>query len=150
MTGDEYMSLLKERQRIAIEGHPWPTLETHGYTVKEYAKALMFPLEKMIQEGDEKLFIPPAKPVKPKPKPRYYRPATYWRERVTSLRAQMDKIITRGMPEKFDHAMVNLPLKGRMITDSQLDQYRNVSKKLSHAEYMLRSAMARESSKETV
>ncbi len=148
MTGDEYMELLKERQLEAINNHPWPTMETHGYTVKEFAKTLMFPLEKMVQPGDEELFTPPPKPEKRKPKPRYYRPASYWQERVDSLSAQLERVITRGMPEKFDPAMVNLPLKGREITDSQLDQYRTISGKLEHAEWMLRSAKAREFAKE--
>ena len=143
ITGDEYMQILVERQQKAIVDTDWPTMERDGYEVQEWAKKMAFPLEKMIRPEDKDIFTPPDPQRAPKKerKPRYYRPASYWRERLERDRPALERLT--AIPD-FDPAMVNLPLKGRAITDSQLDRYRELSKRISHAEYMLRQAERRE------
>ena len=79
MTGDEYMDLLLERRDAyyAEHGQPRP-----GFPALP---------EWFIRDGDEELFTPPEPTPQPKrePKPRTYRPATYWRDRLERIDARL-------------------------------------------------------------
>ena len=52
--------------------------------------------------------------------------ATY-AAKLEAATAKLNALMNAGRPEQFDHAMVNLPLKGRIMTDSQLDRWRELS-----------------------
>lgn len=79
LTGDEYMDLLIERQQAyyAEHGQPRP-----GFPAL---------LEWFIRDGDEDLFTPPEPTPQPKrePKPRNYKPASHWRERLARIDAEL-------------------------------------------------------------
>ena len=52
--------------------------------------------------------------------------ATYT-AKLEATTAKLNALMNAGRPEQFDHGMVNLPLKGRIMTDSQLDRWRELS-----------------------
>lgn len=79
LTGDEYMALLVERRDAYYAEHGQPRL---GFPAL---------LEWFICDGDEDLFTPPEATPQPKPerKPRTYRPASHWRERLARIDAEL-------------------------------------------------------------
>lgn len=82
MNPDQYMDLLVQRREeyYAEHGQPRP-----GFPAL---------LDWFIRDGDEEIFTPPEPTPQPKPerKPRTYRPATYWRDRLASIEARMEAL----------------------------------------------------------
>ena len=61
-------------------------------------------------------------------------------ERLESVTARLDALMNARRPEQFDHGMVNLPLKGRMMTDAQLDRWRELfDRKARYEDVILRA-----------
>ena len=79
LTGDEYMALLVERRDAYYAEHGQPRL---GFPAL---------LEWFIRDGDEDLFTPPEPTPQPKSerKPRTYKPASHWRERLARIDAEL-------------------------------------------------------------
>ncbi|MBF6358124.1 hypothetical protein IU449_26875 [Nocardia higoensis] len=141
LSGDEYMELL---QRRADE---WLASCS---TIKPKFPPL---LEWFIQDGDEDLvdpaiLAPPEPQPKPERQPRYYRPASYWRERVTRLEAQRAALTEPLIPDRAAAGGVALgPRRTARVQqreDARLRRYVELDKKLRHAERMLWKAEARE------
>lgn len=63
-------------------------------------------------------------------------------ERLESVTARLDALMNAGRPEQFDHGMVNLPLKGRMMTDANLDRWRELAARKAHYEDVILRARA--------
>lgn len=141
MTGDEYMQLLQERM------DEWLAARS---TVRPKFPPL---LTWFIQDGDEDLVDPailaaPEPQPKPVRKPRYYRPASYWRERIEHLEPQMQSLTTPLINDRAAAGGVALgPKRTARIQareDSRLRKYVELDHKLTHARRMLRAAEARE------
>lgn len=79
MTGDEYMALLERRR------------EEHYAKVGQPRLGFPALLEWFVRDGDEEFFTPPETTPRPKPerKPRNYKPASYWAEKVERTEARM-------------------------------------------------------------
>ena len=63
-------------------------------------------------------------------------------ERLESVTDRLDALMNAGRPEQFDHGMVNLPLKGRMMTDANLDRWRELTDRKAHYEDVILRARA--------
>lgn len=63
-------------------------------------------------------------------------------ERLESVTARLDALMNAGRPEQFDHGMINLPLKGRMMTDAQLDRWRELTDRKARYEDVILRARA--------
>jgi hypothetical protein len=149
VTGNEYMEILVARAADWEARHPTPTEFPPG----AIRPRLRLPplLEWFIRDEDE-LWVQlpePQRTPKPEPKPRYYRPASYWRERCDRITVQMDALAAPILP---DVAAARGQAIGRKRTarvqermDSQLARYTALRRKLNHAEGMLRAAEQRES-----
>lgn len=96
LTGDEYMQLLTQRMNAFMEEQQRKA--DAAATGNQPARLPLLPplLEWFIRPGDEDLVELPEPPAKPKPQPRYYRPASYWRERITRLETQMATVSARA------------------------------------------------------
>lgn len=79
LTGDEYMALLAERRDAYYAEHGQPRV---GFPAL---------LEWFIRDGDEGLFTPPEPTKQPEPerKPRTYKPASHWREKLARIDAEL-------------------------------------------------------------
>jgi hypothetical protein len=146
LTGDEYMELLQrrldeyvkaQRERIAASGvtprlSPFPPLLTW-----------------FIRPGDEDLVELPPDPAPKVREPRQYRPASYWRERVAAIEAEMEAVAARA--SVGDRAAAGGCALGPKRTaahqkraDQALSRYVELDKKLQVAKGRLCSAQARE------
>ena len=144
LTGDEYMALLQQR------ADEW--LATHSGTIRPKFPPL---LTWFIQEGDEDLvdpaFLTPPEP-QPRPvrRPRYYRPASYWRDEVARIEAQRASLAEPLITDRAAAGGVALgPKRTARIQqreDSRLRRYVALEPKLRHAQHMLNAAVAREAS----
>lgn len=67
--------------------------------------------------------------------------ATY-AAKLEAATAKLNALMNAGRPEQFDHAMVNLPLRGRIMTDSQLDRWRDLSTRKARYEDVIQRARA--------
>lgn len=142
LSGDEYMALLQQR------ADEW--LASRSTVVRPKFPPL---LTWFVREGDEDL-IDPAILTAPEPQPkqvrqpRYYRPASYWRERVARLEAERAALVDPLLPDRAAAGGVALgPRRTARIQqreDSRLRRYVELGQKLRHAERMLRSAEVRE------
>lgn len=150
LTGDEYMQLLTQRMNAFMQEQQRKAAA--AATGNQTARLPLLPplLEWFIRAGDEDLVELPEPPAKPKPQPRYYRPASYWRERITQLETQMSTVSARA--SVGDRAAAGGCALGPKRTalfqkraDAALTRYIALEKKLTHAQWMLRSAEARES-----
>lgn len=142
LTGDEYMALLQQR------ADEW--LAVHSATMRpKYPPLLTW----FVREGDEDLVDPailaaPEPQPKPARRPRYYWPASYWREQIERLEASMAVL---AEPIIQDRAAAGGEALGQKRTarvqareDSRLRRYVEQQKRLEHARHMLRSAELRE------
>lgn len=146
VTADEYMQVLAARLADweARKPSPPPT----GIKPRFPLPPL---LEWFIRDEDIPWVIQPQpepKPPKAQPTPRYYRPASYWRERRDRISAAMSALAAPELPEV---AAARGQAIGRKRTarvqqrmDSKLSKYTALDKKLKHAEMMLRAAERRE------
>lgn len=149
LTGDEYMQLLTQRMNEFMDEQQRKA--DAAATGNQPRLPLLPPLlEWFIRAGDEDLVELPEPPAKPKPQPRYYRPASYWRERIARLETQMATVSARA--SVGDRAAAGGCALGPKRTalfqkraDAALTRYIALEKKLTHARWMLRSAEARES-----
>ncbi|WP_159840149.1 hypothetical protein [Nocardia sp. CY41] len=139
VTLDEYMVVLQQRADEWLAGQKSPNLR--------------FPplLEWFVLDGDEAMVDlpePEQKPDKPKPQPRRYRPASYWRERIAALEAQMAPLTEPLINDRAAAGGVALGVKRtRRIQareDSRLQRYVELRNQLEHAQSMLRRAESRE------
>lgn len=106
LTGDEYMALLVERQAAYVAAHP---------PLKPWIMPL---LEWFVLPGDEELFTPPKPKPQPKParKPRTYRPASHWRERlerIDAALAALDPGPRHGTTDRAAYGGVGVPQTAR-------------------------------------
>ena len=138
MTGDEYMTLLMERQAEYMAEHP---------TVKPWMRPL---LEWFIQPGDEQLFTPPPDPEQPKPisKPRVYRSAASLRAERDRLQARADRLATPILPDRAAAGGAGLGPKRtarvHAAEDRKLQQYVALTKRISALDSRIARAEARE------
>lgn len=149
LTGDEYMELLVQRQTEFMEQRrrQAPAVADNGRPTLPLPPPL---LEWFIRDGDEHLVELPEPAPKHKPEPRYYRPAQYWRARITHLEARMSATAARA--DVGDRAAAGGCALGpkrtarhQKLAEAALVKYVALEKKLSHAKAMLRSAETRES-----
>ncbi|WP_157115020.1 hypothetical protein [Nocardia niwae] len=143
MTGDEYMQLLQQR------ADEWLAANSTAAIRPKYPPLLTW----FIRDGDEELVDPailaaPEPQPKPVRQPRYYRPASHWRDRIAALEAQMAPLTE---PLINDRAAAGGVALGRKRTakiqareDSRLARYVELRKQLEHAQSMLRAAEKRE------
>ena len=103
VTGDEYMTLLLERQAEHMASRPAPP---DGVKLAAWIE-LPPPLEMFVLPGDEDLFTPPKHVPAPKREttPRTYKPASHWRALREKAQADLDRL-TGGTSD--DPAVVNL------------------------------------------
>ncbi len=143
-TGNEYMAVLQARLTDWEAQHSPPP---------DGRLRLRFPplLEWFIRDEDEALVVlPDETPApRPKPQPRYYRPASYWREQRDRLVAEMERVAEPILPEV---AAARGQALGHRRTarvqqreDAKLSRYCALRKRLDHADAMLRAAERRES-----
>lgn len=138
MTGDEYMTLLLERQAEHMAANP---------PAQPWAKPL---LEWFIRDGDEELFTPPPETPQPKrePKPRVYRSAA-------SLRVERDRLATQAAPLVApianDRAATHGAALGRRRTDrmaaredAKLRKYVALDKRIKELDRRIERAERRE------
>ncbi len=149
LSGDEYMQLLQARADQWVADHP-PSVDAR---ISPRAWATRPLLNWFVRDGDEDLVDPailarPTPQPKPAQAPRYYRPASYWRERVARIEAQIAPLVEPLLP---DRAAAGGEAIGRRGTarvhareDSRLRRYVDLGKRLSHARSMLRAAELRE------
>lgn len=142
LSGDEYMELLQQR------ADEW--LASRSTVVRPKFPPL---LTWFVREGDEDLIDPailaaPAPQPKPERRPRYYRPASYWQERVARLKADQATLVEPLLPDRAAAGGVALgPRRTARIQqreDSRLQRYVELGQKLRHAQSMLRAAVDRE------
>lgn len=62
--------------------------------------------------------------------------------KLEGVTARLDALMNAGRPDHFDHGMLNLPLKGRMMTDSQLDRWRDLTDRKRRYEDVILGARA--------
>lgn len=144
LTGDQYMELLLQRQAAFMA----------QCTPRPGAKVLLAPtLESFVRPGDEDLVELPAPEPHRTPVPRRYRPASYWRERIAALDAQMND--TAAAVDLGDRAAAGGVGIGRSRAtrhgrraDAALSRYTALATRRDHAERMLRAATAREQKQE--
>lgn len=140
LTGDQYMELLLARQAEFMA----------QYEPRPGAKALLAPtLETFVRAGDEDLVELPEPPPKRTPSPRRYRPASYWRDRIAALDAQM-QATTAGI-DLGDRAAAGGVGIGRARAarhgkhaDAALSRYATLARRREHAEWMLHRAAERD------
>ncbi|WP_068059245.1 hypothetical protein [Nocardia xishanensis] len=141
MSGDEYMELLKQRS------DEW--MASHSTVRPKFPPLLTW----FIQDGDEDLVDPAilaAPEPKPKPvrRPRYYRPASYWRDQIAEIEARMAPLTAPLINDRAAAGGVGLgPKRTARIQareDGRLRRYVALQKQLEHAKHMLRSAEVRE------
>ncbi len=142
MSLDEYMELLAARSAEWRAANP----PREGVTPKPWIMPL---LTWFIRDGDEELVeLPPEPEPKPKPKPRYYRPASYWRARCEALKPQMAALAEPIIPDRAAAGGVALgprrTARVQKLEDGRLQRYTALSRKLEHAQRMLRAAETRE------
>lgn len=106
LTPDEYMALLVERQAAHIAKHP------------PNPSWLVPLLEWFVLPGDEDLFTPPEPTPQPKPerKPRTYRPASHWREKLARIDAELAALDTgprHGTTDMAAYGGVGVPQTAR-------------------------------------
>lgn len=149
MSMDEYMDLLVQRMNEYMEPRQRRAAETAASLGRPVLPLLPPLLAWFIRDGDEHLVELPKPTPKSKPEPRYYRPASYWQERVTRIEEQMAATAARA--DVGDRAAAGGCALGRKGTalhqkraDTALQRYSALAKKLAHAKGMLRSAQARE------
>lgn len=106
LTGDEYMAVLIERRDAyyAEHGQPRP-----GFPAL---------LEWFVRDGDEDLFTPPEPAPQPKrePKPRTYKPASHWREKLERIDRELDALDTGprfGTTDRAAYGGVGVPQTAR-------------------------------------
>lgn len=146
---DDYMKLLTERMNAHMEPLQRKAVETAERLGRPILPPLPPLLEWFIRDGDEDLVELPKPAAKRKPEPRYYRPASYWQELVTRIEEQMAATAARA--DVGDRAAAGGCALGPKATarhqrraDYALQRYSALTKKLAHAQGMLRSAQARE------
>ncbi|MGY0497095.1 hypothetical protein ACWZHB_01165 [Nocardia sp. FBN12] len=141
MSLDEYMELLAARSAEWQAANP----PREGVKPKPWVEPL---LTWFIRDGDEELVELPETTPRPKPKPRYYRPASYWRERCEALSKQMEALAEPIITDRAAAGGVALgPRRTARVQareDSRLQRYTALKPKLDHAKSMLRAAEARE------
>lgn len=146
LTGDEYMALLQQRLDEYVEAQQ-KRIEASGIT----PRLSPFPplLTWFVRPGDEDLVELPPDPAPKVREPRQYRPASYWRERVTAIEAQMEAVAARA--SVGDRAAAGGCALGPKRTaahqkraDQALTRYIALEKQLSVAQGRLCSAQARE------
>ncbi|MGY1946647.1 hypothetical protein [Nocardia asiatica] len=138
MSLDEYMGVLQQRADEWLAEQTKPNLR--------------FPplLEWFIRDGDEDLVqLPePEKQPKPQRQPRKYRPASYWRERIADLKAQMAPLTEPLVNDRAAAGGVGLGAKRtariQAREDSRLRRFVELRNQLEHAQSMLRKAESRE------
>jgi len=146
LTGDEYMALLQQRLDEYVEAQQ-KRIEASGIT----PRLSPFPplLTWFVRPGDEDLVELPPDPAPKVREPRQYRPASYWRERVAAIEAQMAAVAARA--SVGDRAAAGGCALGPKRTaafqkraDLALTRYSALEKRLSVARGRLCSAEARE------
>ncbi|OHU47337.1 hypothetical protein BKG82_27175 [Mycobacteroides chelonae] len=149
MSLDDYMKLLTERMNEYMEPLQRKAVETAERLGRPVLPPLPPLLQWFIRDGDEDLVELPEPAAKRKPEPRYYRPASYWQERVTRIEEQMAATAQRA--DVGDPAAAGGYALGPKRTarhqkraDHALERYSALAKKLAHAQGMLRNAQARE------
>jgi len=135
VTGDEYMTLLLERQAEAATGNPLapaPLLET------------------LIRPGDEDLFMPPAEQPQPKraTKPRQYRTAAELRQQRDALIARRDAVAEPVMPEVAAAHGVALgarrTARAQVTQDRRLAQWADLNRQVEALDHRIAAATRRE------
>lgn len=106
LTGDEYMDLLVERQAAYVAAHP---------PLQPWAAPL---LEWFVLPGDEEIFTPPKATPRQRParRPRTYRPASHWREKLERLDAalaSLDPGPRHGTTDRAAYGGVGIPQTAR-------------------------------------
>lgn len=92
--------------------------------------------------GDTPRPDPKPRPVKRPAKPRHYRPATYWADRIAHLTPALENARRRQQPRHFTRygrAMTDMP-----GYDRAREQEQRISKALAHAHRMHARALERE------
>lgn len=141
LSGDEYMALLQQR------ADQW--LASRSGVRPKFPPLLTW----FIQDGDEDLvdpaiLAPPEPAPKPVRRPRYYRPASYWRTEVARLEAERAALAEPLITDRAAAGGVALGPKRtahiQQREDARLRRYVALEPKLRHAQAMLRAAEARE------
>lgn len=138
MNLDEYMVVLQQRADEAMA------------TQRGTGWAPRFPplLTWFVRDEDVDVVELPTPEPKPEPKPRYYRPASYWRDRIARLQARMRAVGEPLIPDRAAAGGAALGPKRtariQQAEDGRLGQYVALRKELEHAQHMLRSAERRE------
>lgn len=148
MTGDQYMSVLAERQRIYEQAHAKP------------GPRMRFPalLEWFIQPGEEHLVLlpEPAPAERPAREPRTYRSAESLRQERERVAAEMTRVA--GIGDLPDRAAANLSPHSRSraarnagrrrfaVMDRALETYARLNRRLAVLNGQIARAEARESS----
>ncbi len=150
LSGDEYMAVLVQRQAEFMQARQREVQARTSQNGRPPLPLLSPLLEWFIQPGDEHLVDLPQPAPKRKPEPRYYRPSTFWRERITHIEAQMAATAARadlGDPAAARGCALGPKRTARhqKRADAALTRYVALDRKLSHAKGMLCSALARES-----
>ncbi len=142
LSGDEYMDLLQQRM------DEW--LAANSATMNPKYPPLF---QWFVRDGDEDLVDPAllaAPEPKPKPvrQPRYYRPASYWREQVERIEAQRAALAEPLVTDRAAAGGCALGPKRtarvQKLEDGRLRRYAALEPKLLRAQHMLRAAVARE------
>lgn len=146
VTLDEYMAVLQ--QRLDTYNASRPPSDNQVFRVKSWVEPL---LPWFFRDEDEAFVVLPEpkqpKP-KPKPKPRYYRPASYWREKLARIEAQMKPLEEPLITDRAAAGGCALgPKRTQRIQnqeDGRLQRYVALKKERDRLASMLRTAEARE------
>ena len=66
----------------------------------------------------------------------------FYTQKLEAATAKLDALVNAGRPEQSDRGMVNLPLKGRIMTDAQLDRWRELTEREAHCRDVITRARA--------
>ncbi|MCZ4587641.1 hypothetical protein O4328_28805 [Rhodococcus opacus] len=145
LTGEQYMEqVLLARQAAWIEQHK-ADAAANALTITTVWAPL---LPDFVLDADvPHVRLPQSKP-KRRPKPRRYRPASYWQDRVDTLDTEMQALSTPIITDRAVAGGAGLgPRRTRRVQkqmDTRLARYTKLQLRHTHAQQMLRAAQARE------
>lgn len=145
LTGDQYVERVLLARQAAWAVQHRAVGEAKGLKLSRIITPL---LPDFVLEADiAHVQLPQATP-KHRPRPRRYRPASYWQDRVNKVGAQMETLAEPIITDRAAAGGAALgPRRTRRVQqqeDTRLARYTQLQRQHGHAQQMLRAAQARE------
>ncbi|MEZ5157491.1 MAG: hypothetical protein R2687_01535 [Candidatus Nanopelagicales bacterium] len=145
LTGDQYVEYVLLARQTAWADQHRAASEAKGLKLSRITTPL---LPDFVLEADIAHVQLPQTTPKPRPQPRRYRPASYWRDRVNKLSTEMQRLAEPIITDRAAAGGTGLGPKrtrrAQQQMDTRLARYTQLQRRRAYAQQMLQAAQARE------